>query len=334
MAKSLPEFDFIDKYLKPLTSSGKAISFNLSDDVALLPAIEGSQIVTSKDLFVENVHFFSSDSPRDIASRLLLSNISDMAAAGATAKYYMLGLPKRDDLMENGFYDEFCAQLALVQDEYGVYLIGGDTVTAKNDLFFSLTIFGEVQSGKLLRRNAAKIGDLIFTTGTIGDSFLGLQYKIDKTKFSRLNPAEVAHILNAHNKPEIPHLFAHELSVNNLSKCAIDISDGLAADLKHICKESKVGAKIDIGDIAISEVAQKLIDNSSYSIEDLIAGGEDYQLLFTTSKDNKNDVFALANRFKISLNCIGEVTSSQNENIQILDIDGKNIKLNSFGYEH
>ena len=334
MTKTLMEFDFIDKYLKPLAYD-KAVSFNLSDDVALLPVVQNSQFVTSKDIFVENVHFLKSDNPRDIASRLLLSNISDMAAAGSTAKYYMLGLPKRDDLIENGFYDEFCAGLASIQEEYSISLIGGDTVTVNNDLFFSLTIFGEVKSDKLLRRNAAKIDDLIFVTGNIGDSFLGLQYKLDKARFSSLNHAEITHILEAHNRPKIPHLFAHKLAENNLSKCAIDISDGLIADLNHICKESKTGAKINIGDIILSKAARKLIDNGNYTIEELITGGEDYQLLFTSNMANKNDIFTLANRFKISLNYIGKVTAFlENDNIQILNIDGKNIKLNSFGYEH
>ncbi len=334
MNKTFSEFDFIAKYLKPLAWDNSA-SFSLGNDVALIKPRNGYQFVTSKDLFVENVHFLSKDNPRDIASRLLLSNISDIASSGAIPKYYMLGLPKRKDLM-NGFYDEFCHELQNIQNEHNISLIGGDTVGTNNDLFFSVTIFGEADSDKLLLRSSAEIGDEIFVTGTVGDSYLGLQYKLDNSVFSELNSSEINYLLNCHNKPSIAYQFAHEIAANNVTKTAIDISDGLLADLNHICIESNVSAKINLDQVPISNIAQKVIGSRDYTIQDLITGGEDFQLLLTTNKGQKNNILTIANRHNISLNSIGEVISKSSNNIELISniAELNNLKLNTLGYEH
>ncbi len=331
----MKEFDFIEKYLRPLANN--RASFGLKNDVAMpFLAEKTSEMVVSKDLFVENVHFLANDEPKNIARRLILSNISDIAASGATPLYYMLGLPKRDDLMGE-FYDEFCLELAKIQDEYGISLIGGDMVTAKNDLFFSVTIFGEAKNGEIFHRNKAKKGDLIFVTGEIGGSFLGLESKINTKKLAILDKNELEYVKNCHNNPKIPVSFASVLLSNGFSKCAIDISDGLLADLGHICEESNVSAKLFCDKIPICKAARKLIDKDLYSKIDLLTGGEDYQLLFTADESSKNDVFELANRFKIELNCIGDVLekkSPEAQEIELIDQNGQNIKINKLGYEH
>ena len=330
----ISEFDFINKYLRPLASRNSA-GFNLADDVAM-PTLENKsgKMVVSKDIFVQNVHFLATDKPKDIASRLILSNISDIASSGALPKYYMLGLPKRDDLMK-GFYDEFCSELAKVQDLFDISLIGGDTVSAKNDLFFSVTIFGEAPSGEILRRNAAKIDDDIYVTGTIGDSFLGLQYKLSPEKFSNiLSEQEIEYISNCHNRPKIHNIFTSTLLLNNLSKSAIDISDGLLSDLGHICQESKITGVISLDEVPISSTAKKLIDANIFTIEDLISGGEDYQIIFTANEKHKNTIFTLANRLEMGLNYIGKMVGKEDVDIRVKDKNGKNIKLNYLGYEH
>ncbi len=329
----MKEFDFINKYLRPLAIDSKA-SFALGEDVAMPYLVDkGNEIVVSKDLFVENVHFLASDNPKDIASRLILSNISDIASCGALPRYYMLGLPKRSDLM-GGFYDEFCSELAKIQEEYKISLIGGDTVAAKNDLFFSVTIFGEAKSGNFLRRNAAKPEDLIFVTEDLGGSFLGLQDKLGNDKLSILDESELKYAKECHNRPKIPILFASALLCEGISSCAIDISDGLVADLNHICQESKVGANLYLDKIPVCKAGLRLINEGVFDKIDLINGGEDYRLLFTLNKDRKNDVFTLANRFKIGLNYIGDITSLKAPRVELLDDKGQNIKLNYLGYEH
>ncbi len=330
----ISEFNFIDKYLRPLASRNSA-GLNLADDVAI-PTIEGkdSKMVVSKDIFVQNVHFLATDQPKDIASRLILSNISDIASSGAIPRYYMLGLPKRDDLMK-GFYDEFCSELAEIQDLFDISLIGGDTVGVKNDLFFSVTIFGEAPLGKILKRNSAKIDDDIYVTGAIGDSFLGLQYKLSPEKFSNiLNEQEIEYILDCHNRPKIHNIFTNALLLNDLSKSAIDISDGLLADLRHICQESKITGVVNLDEVPISVAARKLIDANIFTMEDLVSGGEDYRVIFTANEKHKNSIFTLANRLEIGLNCIGKMVNKKDEDIKIKDNNGKNIKLNYLGYEH
>ncbi len=164
------EFQLIDKVFKPLTK-GHGAAQNLADDVAKISIKNDEELIISKDIFVEDIHFLKKDGAFKIASKLLRTNLSDLASAGATPLYYMLGFSKNKNL-DDKFITEFARGLKSVQDEFELCLIGGDTVSSEK-LFFSVTIFGSIKKNKNLLRSQAQEGDLIFVSGTIGDAFIG-----------------------------------------------------------------------------------------------------------------------------------------------------------------
>jgi thiamine-monophosphate kinase len=320
------EFQLINEKFKPL-AKGCAAALGLADDVAKFSLKKDEELVTSTDIFVEDIHFLRSDGGFKIASKLLRTNLSDLAAAGAKPLYYMLGFSK-NKTSDKKFLDEFTRGLKSVQDEFGLCLIGGDTVSTKQ-LFFSITIFGIVKKGKTLLRNAAKDGDLIFVSGSIGDAYLGLQSHLKKEKKNE--------VLNRHFFP-IPRIkLGQELLKKNLSNCAIDVSDGLFADLRHLCEESKLAAEIYTNKIPLSVSAKKtLAKNSQITILDLLAGGDDYELIFSINPKNSNKIVTLQKALKLDLTCIGHFTKSTDKKFQITLRDEKNqkIKIEKFGYEH
>ncbi len=333
MPKNLEEFSLIKKFFTPLTNNSK-ISQNLLDDVAKISLPKNKELVISKDLIVENVHFLESDGAFKIASKLLLSNLSDIASSGATPAYYSLGFSKNKKTNLK-FVKDFCNGLKSVQDQFRLTLIGGDTVKSEQ-LFFSVTIFGIIEKNKILSRLNAKNGDLIFVSGTIGDSFLGLnQNKI--AGFKKLNTKEKNYFISRHFFPTPRIDLGKELLKNNLSQCACDVSDGLFADLRNICESSKLDAEIYLNKIPLSQATKKVIKiDKSITIQNLSSGGEDYELIFTVKKENQDKILSLANKLKINLTCIGSMKKVSNKTPKVILFgdDNKKIKITKHGYEH
>lgn len=317
----MKEFDLIQKHFKPLTKDSKACQ-DLNDDVAKISIKPGEELIISKDMMIEDVHFLLKDGAYKIASKLLLSNLSDLASSGAKPLYYMLGFSKNDNLSED-FYQEFAKGLENVQDEFNLCLIGGDTVFS-DKLCFSITIFGSIKKSQNLARNKAKDGDLIFITENIGEAFLG-----------RTNPDNYPQDLHFFPKPKVD--FAHNLAKKGLSKCAIDVSDGFLADLNHLCNSSKLDAIIDFNKIPFSKRALKFLkDNPSIKKLDLLSSGEDYEIIFSCNKKNLSEILKLSKKFKVKISEIGRFEKNQNGNYQIklLDKNNKKINIKKFGYEH
>lgn len=302
----MKEFQLIHKFFKPLTKNQKAAR-GLADDVAQI-----SDLIISKDLFVEDVHFLRSDGGFKIASKLLRTNLSDLASAGATPLCYMLGFSKNKNTDEK-FCRDFARGLKSLQDEFGLYLIGGDTVTS-DKLFFSVTIFGKATKDKTLSRNAAKNGDLIYVSGAIGDAYIGRTSKASR------------HFVNRHFFPTPRIELGKKLIEKNLSKCAIDVSDGLLADLNHICQASKLKAEIDLEKIPFSQKNPK--DPLA-----LISGGDDYELIFAVNPKNQKKISALAHEIALDLTCIGKFTAALRPEVSLRQ-NNKKIKLTKLGYEH
>jgi thiamine-monophosphate kinase len=168
----MKEFALIKKYFLPLTDSHE-FARNLSDDTAKITLAEDEELVISKDLFVQDCHFLLSDGGFLIAKKFLLVNLSDIAASGSQPAFYMLGFSKNKKF-DSKFYREFALGLREVQDEFGISLIGGDTVESPM-AFFSITIFGIAKKNQILRRNCGEEGDEIFVSGSVGDAGLGLK---------------------------------------------------------------------------------------------------------------------------------------------------------------
>lgn len=314
----MKEFQIINKYFRPLAKAHQA-SQNLSDDVAKISLKPNEELIISKDLAVENVHFLLKDGGFKIAKKLLYSNLSDLASAGAKPLYYMLGFSKNDKLNKK-FYSDFAKGLKEVQNEFDINLIGGDTVAAQQ-LTLSVTIFGSVKKGTNLLRSQAQIGDLIYVSGFIGDAYLARKYpKIYK---------------NTRHFFPIPRIeLGQKLVANKLSKCAADISDGLLRDLNNICESSNLNAEIFLEKIPLSSEAKNfLLKNSKEDILNLLSGGDDYELIFTVAKKNKEKIAALAKALKLELTCIGEFKKNK-AGITLFDMKNKKITIKKLGYEH
>ncbi len=304
----MQEFQLIKKYFAPLAASKAARG--LKDDAASFSIKSSEQLVVSKDMMVENRHFLFSDGGYKIAKKLLYSNLSDLAASGAKPLYYMLGFSKNDRLNKE-FFTDFSRGLKEVQNEFKLDLLGGDTVFS-DKLVFSITIFGVTKKNKILARNQGKAGDLVFVSGFIGDAFLRLDRHFFPTPRVKLG---------------------QYLLQKNLSKCAIDVSDGLLADLRHICEGSNLEADIEIEKIPISKGAKKM----DFDIMDLLSGGDDYELIFTTSKKNYEKIMKLKKLLDINISCIGELKKKkrgQTPFVNLLDKNKQKITIKKFGYEH
>jgi len=337
----MKEFNLIDKFFKPLCSNNK-LDRNLSDDTASIQLKNDEELVISKDIFIENIHFKFSDGAFNIATKLLATNLSDIASSGAKQVSYMLGVGKNSRLDEK-FFNEFCRGLKYCQKKFKINLIGGDTVNSPT-IFFSLTIFGVSKKNKILSRKNAEVGDLIYTSGTIGDAGLGLHLLTQK-KYN------FKYLISRHLNPSARLDLGQNLLEKKLSKCAIDVSDGLLADLKKICEASQVCAKIYFDKIPFSIQAKKYLKlNSSFNKLDLLSSGDDYELIFSIKKNCQKKILDLANKLKVNLTCIGEfiaVEEKNNYNIylqkEILKKDKltktnkkqlESIKIVKLGYEH
>lgn len=314
-------------------------SFNFSDDVSLIKKSNNNFIV-SKDIFIENVHFLRSDGGEKIAQKLLLTNISDIASSGGEPLFYFLGFTKNSNL-KNKFYDDFALGLKKIQEKFNIVLAGGDTSNS-NQLFYSVTIFGAVDDKKILLRKNAVAGDLIYVSNHIGDAFLGLDIKLKKPK----------KLLDFHKKLLDKHFYpiprinlSKILSQKQISKCATDISDGLIADLEHICEASNLIAEIDLSKIPISADSKKYLqENQHLKILDLISGGDDYEIIFSSHPDNAEKINQLSQELNLKLTCIGKFLQNNSKktiNSKICKvklyqdfITKKLIKFSHKGYEH
>ena len=328
----MQEFELISKFFKQLTK-GFLGAQNLADDVAKIALKPDEELVISKDVFVEDVHFFADEDPKKISSKLLLTNLSDIASSGAKPLYYMLGFGKSKKFTSQ-FYTKFVSGLKEIQEKFAICLIGGDTASAAKS-FFSVTIFGVAKKGKILSRLNAKDGDLIFVSGSIGDSAIGFKVRSGELKIQNKN--EKNFFLNRHFFPEARIELGKKLIEKNLSKCATDVSDGLFADLRNICNSSNLDAEIFLDAVPISDLMKKFLEkNPNQNILDLLSFGDDYELIFTANLKDEKKIFALSKELNLNISCIGKMTKKTKKlpKLRLFNSLGKRIKIKKFGYEH
>ncbi len=326
MQTKITEFSIINEFFKPLSNSVAAAQ-NLADDVAKISLKSDEELVVSKDMIVEDIHFLRKDGGFKIASKLLRTNLSDLAASGAKPLYYMLGFSK-DNKLNQKFLKEFALGLKETQDEFGLSLIGGDTVKASEKLFFSLTIFGVVKKGQSLSRQNGKDGDVIFISGNIGDAALGLALS-QGSKINASN-AEKKYFLARHFFPTPQIKLGQTLVKQKLSYCAIDVSDGLLSDLRHICEASKLSAFIYQNKIPLANCA-----TNNISSLDLISAGDDYELIFTAKKSAEKKILQLAKTLKIRITAIGYLKKiATKPDVKLLNDNDQQINFSKYGYQH
>jgi thiamine-monophosphate kinase len=314
------EFEFIARRLRPLATAGGALA--LTDDAALLDPAPGRQLVLAKDAMVAGVHFLPADPPGQIAQKLLRVNLSDLAAMGAAPVGYLLALARPKDITD-GWLAGFCAGLAADNAAFEVALLGGDTVSTPGPLTLSLTAIGEVPTGAALLRGGAEPGDDVWVSGTLGDAALGL--KVLQGALAVAEPAR-AFLIERYHLPQ-PRLALGE-ALRGIATAAIDISDGLVADLGHVLEVSGVGAELRADALPLSAAAREVPGARDAAL----AGGDDYELLFTAAPERQAEIAALARQLGIPLTRIGVIRVGSD--LRILDASGQAIVPPSKGWQH
>lgn len=319
----LGEFDIIARYFAPLTRGFEGAA-GLTNDVASFAAAPGSEIVVTVDTLVEGVHFLPEDPARLIGRKLLRVNLSDLAASGAEARYYFLAmsLPARID---EGWIAEFAAGLADDQDEFGVRLGGGDTTSTPGPVSLTLTAIGEVPAGATIGRCGAVPDEDIWVSGTVGDAALALSVMSGEEGVQ-----DFPHILSRYRLPQ-PRVGLGP-ALRNLASAAIDISDGLLADLQHVCKGSDVGAGINRGDLPLSDEARILLAGEPSRWDLVLGGGDDYEILFTAPAIMRTRLDAVSRDTGVPLTRIGKTT--RGPAITVTDETGTSREAAPSGWRH
>ncbi len=317
---SLGEFDLIGQLFKPLASASPG-ALGLSDDAAVIKPEADTEIVIAKDAMIEGVHFLPDDPPETVSGKLLRINLSDLAAMGADPSGYLL-VVARSPRIDDAYLRAFAKGLAQDQELFGISLLGGDTVRTPGPLSLSLTILGTVPEGRAIKRLGAMAGDQIWVSGTLGDAAIGLRLLNGLAA-----PEELAIPLVDRYRTPRPRITLG-CSLRGVATSAIDISDGLLADLGHIVELNEVGADIHLGQLPLSEEAA-LIPGAKNSA---LTGGDDYEILFTAPPERRLAIEALGQETGTKLTVIGEVT--EGSAITVRDAEGKIIQPGSPGWRH
>ena len=289
------EFDLIERYLAPL-AKGERGAFHLKDDAAVLSPRPGHEFVLTADCVVEGVHFLRSDPPSDIARKALRVNLSDLAAKGARPRAYLMTTAWPDWVNER-WVKEFAGGLTVDQQEFGIHLIGGDTVATPGPLSISITAIGEVRRGKMLKRSGACAGDDVWVTGTIGDAGLGLAVSNKTIRAS--GPVAERFFLSRYRVP-FPRC-ALGVQLGAVAHACIDVSDGLVADVGHMSDVSGVGIEISSADVPFSDAARALLGSAAVSIEFLLTCGDDYELVIAAPPSKERRLLGLSRKFGVPI---------------------------------
>ena len=330
MPSTFDEFELIERYLAPL-SRGEPGAFGLTDDAAELAIPPGKRVVVTTDAIIAGVHFPATEDPKTIASRLVRVNLSDLAAMGASPRGYTLVLALPDTTTPE-WIAAFAQGLDEEQQRYGITLLGGDTTRSRGELMLSLTMIGEVSENKVILRSGASVGDDIYVSGTIGDAMLGLA--LMEARISAADSADSNFLIGRFRTPN-PRVEVG-LGLAGLASAAADISDGLVADLNHICRASQVSAEVELDLVPLSAAAKRLVTDNQPLRINLLTGGDDYELIFTAPTDESEQLQTLAAQCGVGLTRIGRVIGrdAQPNAVTVRDSNGRLVEVGDGGYQH
>ena len=327
------EFEIIRRFFTPLAAREPG-AFALGDDAAVLPVPPDRRLVITADAVVCGVHFLASDPPDSVAVKLLGVNLSDLASMGAEPLAYTVTAALPEDLDE-AWLAAFAGGLGEAQDRYGLTLVGGDTVGTPGPLSLSLCALGLVEPEAELRRSGAREGDRIYVSGTVGNAALGL--RILKGRLDGLPDAETRWLVDRYRRPRPRVALGRRL--RGLVHAAIDVSDGVVADLAHICEMSGVCARLRADRVPVSAQARRALDEGAVSVADLLVGGDDYELLFTASPDNAAVLAELSDELACPLTEIGEIVAPRTEEgdrraVLVVDGEDRVLDVGGGGFRH
>jgi thiamine-monophosphate kinase len=338
----------------------EGVVVGIGDDAAVIKHPGATDLLACCDMSVERVHFrLEWATPKRIGRKALAVTLSDIAAMGGTARFAMvsLALPPAS---EETLAEKIMQGIFEIAERSGVAIIGGDTSSSTDSLFIDTSVIGECASGKAVTRGGARIGDLIFVTGSLGASALGLALLEQGYRLNdgvEENPADQRvenslggkdaeacatdgsvsrmrqQAINKHLVPEPRLRFGKALGEQGLATAMIDVSDGLSTDLSHLLEESHCGAQIQAELLPIADCAEKLSQGLANlnPLQIALHSGEEYELLFTAQSDNQKAIFALADSLKLSVTRIGQIKRGRE---LFIEREGKVALLLPAGYEH
>ena len=306
---SIGEFELIERFFRRPTSVDRYVALGGGDDCALLAAESGEQWAVSTDTLIEGVHFLSVVDPAALGHKSLAVNLSDLAACGATPRCFLLAIAL--PLVDEAWLANFARGLYALADDHGCVLAGGDTTRSPNGVMITVTVMGTVPTGRALLRSGAQVGDDIWVSGQLGDAALGLAFRRGEVELLGTD-AEQGIARLERPTPRV-RLGARLVGV---ASSAIDVSDGLAGDLRHVLRASRVGAVVNWERVPRSPLlqGQPLHRQQRFAL----GGGDDYELLFTAQTNRREDVIAAAETTSVTR--IGTVTEAAD--LAVLDEHG------------
>ena len=318
------EDSLIARYFRPLAMHSGA--FGLTDDAAVLQA-HGDDIVVTTDAIVEGVHFLSGDPADTIARKALRVNLSDLAAKGAVPAGFVLTLALRQP--DHDWLAEFSRGLGEDAGTFQCPLLGGDTVSTPGPLMISITAFGRVPPGTMVRRSGAAIGDRVVVTGTIGDACLGLAVLQDRLRTD--DAAARGYLVDRYRVPRPRNALA--IAVRDHAGAAMDVSDGLAGDLAKLCAASSVSAIVETSAVPLSAPAAALLAQGMTGYEAILSGGDDYEILCCVPERRFADFARDAQAAGVAVATIGSICTGSAPP-RFVDSAGRDIALTRLSYSH
>lgn len=332
---ALDEFALIDRIRSRIRRLPSDVVVGIGDDAAVVRGRSVGQWVFTTDLLADQVHFsLATTTLPDLGYKAAAANLSDLAAMGSTPRFLLVDVAIPARMTEEhilGFY----RGLTAICRSHGVAIIGGDTSSSHAGLFIAITAIGQTDAGGAIQRKGARVGDLLFVSGTLGDSLAGLLLLQPTARHvDRLSPIARRVLLHRHRRPSPRVALGTALAARRLATAMIDLSDGLSGDLPHLCRRSAVGALVEEAKLPVSKALQAFAQATGRSSTELaLQGGEDYELLFTVAPTRRKDVLALGKRLGIALTEIGRITPARSGR-QLRLASGARVPLPVTSYRH
>nr|CRH07794.1 putative thiamin-monophosphate kinase [Candidatus Magnetococcus massalia] len=332
---NLGEFGLIDQLFTPIQQAADSgVRFGIGDDAAVLDVPRTQDLLTTTDTMVEGIHFSSDADPYLLGQKALRVNLSDIAAMGGVPRWYTLSIATPASAQQT-WMEEFARGLKEASETFNVALVGGDTVRSNAKIVITIQLMGLIGQDRSVMRSGGQVGDRLFVSGTLGDSAFGLAHLLGKLQ-GGLSADDLSFFSRRHDLPEPRIELATKLQDAALVHAMIDISDGLVADLTHICRASKVAAKVDFEKLPLSDAAGRMLTLQADMAEKLIlTGGEDYELLFAVNPAAVGEVEKMAAQAGIEITDIGELVKMHDDHDQVTILKGgEPVKLTHSGWTH
>lgn len=336
---SFTEFGLIRTLKQRFGRTDRSVIRGIDEDAAVLRPSPQELILVTTDLLAEGIHFdLTTSSFANVGYRGAIANLSDIASMGGTPRFLLVALAIPPDRSKADIESMYKGMMQACR-AYEVQLVGGDTSASRRGLFLSIVLIGSARAGRILPRNGAKVGDRLYVTGTLGDSLAGFRLLMSRrarAQGGRRTPTapQERYLIRRHLHPLARITEARWLANRKIASAAIDLSDGLAGDLRHLCEQSRVGAEIEASSLPVSHACRTYAGRQGLNPTELaLTGGEDYELLFTVPAHQVRRFERLKSASRLMMTCIGTIKPKR-FGIKIRSDRGSLRKLGTRSYEH